>query len=176
MLTENQKIQIVEMYKKQIPLKVIGFTLGVAIPTVATYIRRNHPSLQRWSTEKRKQQLAREEKKVAEDLSVKKSTAQAIYAILLEKFENKKKNSTREFTIKFSDIVIPKVCPYLGIPIDYYAPTKAENSPTFDRIDNTKGYVPGNVVICSWRANRLKNDGTAEEHERIAAFMKQHIK
>jgi predicted transcriptional regulator len=175
MLTTEQKKEIVKMYKEQIPLKVIGFTLGIAVPTVASYIRRNHPNLQRWNTEKRMNQIAKEHLKVAKDLNLEKTTASAIYTILLEKFENKRKNATKEFNVEFSDITIPTVCPYLGIPLDFYASPKADNSPTFDRVDNTKGYVKGNVVVCSWRANRLKNDGTAEEHEKIAAFMKQHI-
>lgn len=32
-----------------------------------------------------------------------------------------------------------------------------------DRIDSTRGYVAGNVVLCSWRANAIKNDLTMEE-------------
>lgn len=43
---------------------------------------------------------------------------------------------------------------------------------SLDRVDNKKGYVPGNVVVMSYKANRLKNDGTAEEHETIAKWMR----
>lgn len=32
--------------------------------------------------------------------------------------------------------------------------------------------VKGNVVVMSYEANRLKNDGTAEEHETIAKWMR----
>jgi len=38
-----------------------------------------------------------------------------------------------------------------------------DNSATIDRIDNGLGYVKDNVLIVSWRANRLKSDGTAED-------------
>ena len=34
------------------------------------------------------------------------------------------------------------------------------NSKTFDRLDNEKGYVNGNVVACSLEYNRLKKDLT----------------
>jgi hypothetical protein len=34
---------------------------------------------------------------------------------------------------------------------------------TVDRIDGTKGYVAGNIVLCSWRANAIKNDLTIDE-------------
>ena len=44
---------------------------------------------------------------------------------------------------------------------------------SLDRVDNKKGYVRGNVVVMSYKANRLKNDGTAEDHEIIAAWMRK---
>ena len=54
-----------------------------------------------------------------------------------------------EFNIDLSDIVIPDVCPILGIPLVIADGTgKAGgrmNSPSLDRIDNTKGYVKGNI-------------------------------
>jgi hypothetical protein len=75
------------------------------------------------------------------------------------------------FTLEFGDLVWPDVCPVLGIPLDYTASGRSENSVSFDQIDPGKGYVPGNVMVMSWRANRIKNDGSAEEHRRIAEFM-----
>jgi hypothetical protein len=56
--------------------------------------------------------------------------------------------------------------------LDYFSDSRTENSVTFDRIDPSKDYISGNVVIISWRANRIKNDGTAEEHQKIADFIK----
>jgi DNA-binding transcriptional MerR regulator len=98
-----------------------------------------------------------------------------IYAAMREKFRNKKKNTyDHEFTIEFGDLEFPTHCPILGIKLDYFAETRQENSPSFDRIDPTKGYVKDNVAIISWRANRIKNDGTAEEHYQIAEFMTAH--
>lgn len=34
--------------------------------------------------------------------------------------------------------------------------------PSPDRIDPTKGYVPGNVRFCSWGGNRMKGQHSAE--------------
>ncbi len=79
-----------------------------------------------------------------------------------------------EFTITYDDFTIPEFCPVLGIPISYSIPGKHDGSPSMDRVDNTKGYVPGNVRIISWRANRIKNDGTSEEHLAIARYIKEH--
>lgn len=87
------------------------------------------------------------------------------------KFKNKKRSSTHLFNIEFEDIEWPTHCPVLGIELDYFARGRRENSVSFDRVDNTKPYEKGNVVIMSWRANRLKNDGTAEEHRLISNFM-----
>jgi hypothetical protein len=76
-----------------------------------------------------------------------------------------------DFSISFGEIDWPSHCPILGLELDYFAEKTKENSPSFDRIDSTKGYVTGNVVIVSWRANRIKNNGSAEEHRKIAEFL-----
>lgn len=76
-----------------------------------------------------------------------------------------------EFTIERADLVWPTHCPILGLELDWYADTRQENSPSFDRVDSSKGYVKGNVQIISWRANRIKNDGSADEHRAIADWL-----
>jgi hypothetical protein len=91
-------------------------------------------------------------------------------------FDRVRHRATREgteFTISVSDIFIPEHCPILGIKL---APVgKAEQSaatPSLDRLDSSKGYVPGNVAVVSMLANALKGNGTAAQHERIAAWMR----
>lgn len=77
------------------------------------------------------------------------------------------------FDLTLADIVIPNVCPVFGIAIDRSATgASSAASPSLDRIDNTLGYVRGNVAVISMRANQLKRDGTAEEHERVAAWIR----
>lgn len=73
----------------------------------------------------------------------------------------------------FSSLELPDVCPALGIPLDY-GPKGVRNdtSPSLDRLIPTLGYVPGNVVVLSWRANRIKNDGSMEEVKRIYEYLK----
>lgn len=70
----------------------------------------------------------------------------------------------------------PEYCPILGIKLDYETNGRQENSPSFDRLDPTKGYISGNVQIISWRANRIKNDGSAEEHQKIANYLSTLLK
>lgn len=65
-------------------------------------------------------------------------------------------------TIKLDDIVVPEVCPILGIPIFSSDGKVGPNSPSIDRVDSTKGYVPGNIAVISHRANQIKSDMTPE--------------
>lgn len=88
-----------------------------------------------------------------------------------EKFQRKRVNARHckwEFSIDFYDIEWPTHCPLLGLELDYFCTSTQENSVSFDRIDPSKGYVQGNVLVCSWRANRIKNDATSSELRQIA--------
>lgn len=80
-----------------------------------------------------------------------------------------------EFDLRVEDIFVPALCPVLGIPIIRGQTKKTDNSPSLDRIDNTRGYVRGNVAVISDRANRIKNYGTADEHRRIADWMDANV-
>ena len=77
-----------------------------------------------------------------------------------------------ECTITAEDIVIPEICPVLGIKLVRGKTDKnRDGSPSLDRIVPELGYVPGNIAVMSYRANRIKNNGTADEHRRIADWM-----
>lgn len=81
------------------------------------------------------------------------------------------KSTKWEWDITMSDLMWPSHCPILGIELDWFAEKRQENSPSIDRIDSTIGYLKDNVCIMSWRANRIKNNGTREEHQLIADFL-----
>ena len=50
-----------------------------------------------------------------------------------------------------------------------------DNSPTLDRIVPELGYVPGNVAVISWKANRLKGNNTDPElFEKVAKYIRKH--
>jgi hypothetical protein len=80
-----------------------------------------------------------------------------------------------EFNITEEDLFIPDVCPILGIPIFFTEGKRTKNTPSIDRIDNSKGYIPGNVRIISLRANTLKSELDIETLERIIAYIKGEI-
>lgn len=105
-------------------------------------------------------------------------TDQQLYAEKRQKYRAKKANAKRagvEFTVPFSELVFPVHCPVLGIELDYLTEGRQENSVSFDRIDPSKGYVSGNVIIVSFRANRIKNNSNWEELQKIADFYKNML-
>jgi len=80
------------------------------------------------------------------------------------------KKSGIGFSISEEDIIIPENCPVLGIPLHRCQKDNWNNSPSIDRIDNSKGYTKDNIVIVSRRANILKKDATIEELQKLASF------
>ena len=46
-------------------------------------------------------------------------------------------------------------------------------SPSLDRIDPNKGYVPGNIIVICHRANCIKADATAKEIEDVANWLQR---
>lgn len=88
------------------------------------------------------------------------------------KFRAKKKKL--EFAITEDDFEIPEICPLLEIPMHKNPEQACDNSYSLDRIDSSKGYVPGNVWVISNRANRIKGDATLEELELIVKNLKTH--
>jgi hypothetical protein len=78
------------------------------------------------------------------------------------------------FTLVESDIVIPDVCPVLGIPLVKHQGKKGyhPDSPSLDRIKPKLGYTQGNVRVISARANLLKNDASVKELEMVVNDLK----
>lgn len=102
---------------------------------------------------------------------------QIALALLVANAKYRAKRRGIEFTITPADIEMPAKCPVLGIDIEHgnsdQSLTARDCAPSLDRRDNQKGYLPGNVRVISWRANRLKNDATVEELEAVLRYMKK---
>lgn len=69
------------------------------------------------------------------------------------------------FDLTMEDIVIPSHCPILGVELKAHRGRSggSPNSPALDRIDNTKGYIKGNVMVMSHLANMMKSSATDEQ-------------
>jgi len=80
-------------------------------------------------------------------------------------FSKEDYNVTKEFLLS----ILPEHCSVLGIKLECNygkgVGKQSPNSPSLDRIDNSKGYTQDNVRIISWRANDLKSDSTPEERK-----------
>ena len=80
-----------------------------------------------------------------------------------------------EFNIEHADIIIPSMCPVLEIPIfcKRLGTVKGPciNSPSLDRIDNSKGYVKGNIQVISHLANTMKASATREQLIKFARWI-----
>lgn len=107
-------------------------------------------------------------------LNHRKWTAKNVPKTLLNAARFRARQKQVPFELSVEDIEVPDMCPILGIPIIRNLKRLSDNSPSLDRIRPALGYVKNNIAVISNRANRIKNNGTAVEHEAIAKFMRQH--
>jgi len=80
-----------------------------------------------------------------------------------------------EFDLKSEDLTYPDVCPVLGIKLKHgYGKGKdRDNSPSIDRINNSRGYIVDNVIIISVLANNIKSSATPEQIIKVGEFYKK---
>ena len=94
----------------------------------------------------------------------------------------------RECNLTVSDLWgLPVCCPILGMKLDYRARLwaimqkvrkpcpRSDNAASLDRIDNNLGYVRGNVIVVSNRANTLKNAASLDELKQITEFYEKRV-
>ena len=72
-------------------------------------------------------------------------------------------NMSNDISIELDDIVIPERCPLLDIPLFVGSKTCCDNSPTLDKLIPHLGYVPGNVLVISDKANRIKSNASLDD-------------
>ncbi len=95
---------------------------------------------------------------------------------LLQNARRRAKRKGTAFDLVYTDLMpLPTHCPVLGTKLEY-GPGRGrklyENgaAASLDRIRNEDGYVRGNVIIVSLRANLLKGQATIDELQKIADF------
>jgi hypothetical protein len=85
-------------------------------------------------------------------------------SVLIYLARTRAKDRNLPFDITEDDFQIPELCPLLEIPLFTGPEGKVHrNSPTLDRIEPCLGYVRGNVIVISHKANTVKQDLTVEE-------------
>jgi hypothetical protein len=92
--------------------------------------------------------------------------------MMVRNARNRAKLAGVPFDITKDDIIIPTHCPVLGIPLVHGKGRGGsnDNSPSLDKIRPAEGYVRGNIIVISKRANRIKSDATIKELRDVASF------
>lgn len=95
----------------------------------------------------------------------------AKHAVLLAyNIKGRCKTTGIEFDLIPSDIVIPEYCPALGIKL---VKGSGFNAVSVDRIDNSRGYLPDNIIVVSRLANMIKTSATPDQILSVGNFYKQ---
>ena len=87
-----------------------------------------------------------------------------IKGYMIRNLKGSAKRRNLEFNLEYTDITLPKYCPILEFELDYSKNISyAINTPTVDRINNSKGYIKGNVIVISRLANAMKNEADFDQ-------------
>lgn len=94
-------------------------------------------------------------------------------AELLRAARKRAKRQGLPCTITESDIIIPKICPALGIALSRGVGKSSRRaaSPTLDKIIPELGYVPGNIQVISGLANLMKSYALPDQLRRFAKWI-----
>lgn len=78
-----------------------------------------------------------------------------------------------EFTVTEPELeMTPKICYYTGV--DLTIKSKEVNTISLDRLDNSKGYIPGNVVFCCEHINVMKSNLTHDQFVLLCQMVVNH--
>ncbi len=94
---------------------------------------------------------------------------------LLRAAKRRAKDRGVEFSITLEDVVVPDICPLLGVPLRKCDLRAGPNSPSLDRKNNNLGYIKGNVWVISRRANIAKSDLSLGELELLVANLRHTL-
>ena len=99
--------------------------------------------------------------------------------------DNAKQRAKREkipFDLTLQDLIeiATDECPIFHTPFIWGSAKLGKgkttaNTPQLDRIQPELGYVRGNIAFLSRKANKMKDDGTMQEHYDIADWIWNHI-
>jgi hypothetical protein len=81
-----------------------------------------------------------------------------------------------DLTPEYLESIWSGVCPVLGVSLDILSHKDGLYAPQLDRIKPDDGYVEGNVVWLSRRANNIKGNATIAELEAVLEWMKDNDK
>lgn len=92
---------------------------------------------------------------------------------LYNRLKSSAKKRDIDFTLtltELNNLTFPITCPILGIPLKFNKGNPQDNSYSIDRIDSDKGYDIDNIMVISYKANRIKNNATEAELKKIGEY------
>lgn len=90
-----------------------------------------------------------------------------------ERVRNSARTRKIFFDLTVDDIVIPEYCPILGLKLEINTGKLQKNSPSVDRIDNSRGYTKDNVRVISHEANRMKSNLTLDVLKKLIDYVSE---
>ena len=95
---------------------------------------------------------------------------------MLTQAKKRARQYEREFDLDYEYIksIAVSHCPVLKSPLIWqycHGQGTGDHPPSLDRIDNSKGYIKGNVAIISHKANAMKKNFSAEELRACLHYM-----
>lgn len=130
-----------------------------------SYFAKNQPRLSQNAREKKQALFAQDPKRAWLHYTTQAARSRA-------------KERNLPFDKDLSKLLLPDVCPVLGIKLIYGRRGRNRrgplpDSPSLDRIVPERGYVLSNLRVISWRANLLKRDSSVDEIKRVLAYMEE---
>jgi hypothetical protein len=89
---------------------------------------------------------------------------------ILQRAKSRANKKGLAFNLELTDIVLPEVCPVLGVPFNK---NSTDYTYSIDRLVPSLGYTKGNIMIISNKANRIKSDACAEEIALVLEYVKR---
>lgn len=116
-----------------------------------------------WSKSARLKQMQDPVKHERMKLLKRENSRKNYLQVLWKRTSDRAKRNNIEFSITKEDVIIPLRCPILGIPLFLGTKGDYKNSPSIDRVNNSKGYTKDNIRVISSLANTMKNCATEEQ-------------
>lgn len=124
---------------------------------------RNSEKFKEWQKEYRKRRLKEPEYHEKIKLQKRENRKKNFITGMLKAASKRAQKYGVSFNLRKEDIVIPKLCPILEIEIIPGDSSNYLQSPSLDRLDNSKGYTLDNIRVISSLANTMKNCATKEQ-------------
>lgn len=139
------------------------------------YTKNNKDKVRKWDKEAKKRIRSNPEKVKKISLQKRASRERTLQHLLWKRAKSRALKKGYEFNLLEEDIIIPDKCPILNIPLFPGTKNNYKNSPTIDRINNSKGYTKDNIRIISMLANTMKNSASIEELKLFAQNILAYI-